>query len=79
MKEDKLGIEKFKEDMGFKDCSEAEYNPPSDNEYIGRGKEKVVSKCINYKEQEYECSMIIDSESKKVIKSNCEKILEKND
>lgn len=79
MKKDKSGIDKFKDEMGFKDCSEVENNSLVDYEFIGRGKEKVLSSCRNYKDEGYQCNIVIDSKNKKVIKSDCEKILEKND
>ena len=79
MKEDKSVVNKFKDEMGFKDISKLERSPPSENEYIGRGKEKLIANFTNYKNEKYECSMVIDSESKKVIKSTCEKSMENDD
>jgi len=74
MREDESLVKKFEKDMGFSSCSISEEEPTEDNEFLGRGKERIVFNCINYKNEDYKCKMVIESEQNKIIKSNCEEI-----
>jgi hypothetical protein len=70
---DKRAIEKFKDDMGFEDCSITK-NQTEESGLIHKNPvQKIELECTNVYEDKYKCSTSIKSDNDEIIKSDCEK------
>jgi hypothetical protein len=73
MSENKIDISNFKKDMGYKICSITDEILSEDSLYVKSGEEKIVFNCLNFKDEEYECHLVIDTKESVIRKSDCEK------
>ncbi len=69
----KPAIEKFKNDMGFEDCSITK-NHIEESGFVHKNIiHKIEMECSNFYEDKFKCSTSIKSDNDEIIKSNCDK------
>ena len=73
MDKDKRVIEKFKNDMGFEDCSITKDIKEESGLVHKNTTNKVEMECSNTYQDKFNCSTTIKSDSDEIIKSDCEK------
>jgi len=67
-------FKKFETSMGFSNCSVV-HEEPSKQKFQGRGKGNIVFNCSNYRNEEYNCKIITESDQNRIVKSECEEIV----
>ena len=73
MDKDKHAIEKFKNDMGFEDCSITK-NETEESGLVHKNiVHKIEMECTNSYKDKYICSTSINPNNDEIFKSNCEK------
>jgi hypothetical protein len=73
MDKDERAIEKFKNDMGFEDCSTTKNETEESGLFHKNITHKIEMECSNFYEDKFKCSTSIKSDSDEILKSNCEK------
>ncbi|MFX1337984.1 MAG: hypothetical protein ACFFDK_05205 [Promethearchaeota archaeon] len=73
MDKGKQVIEKFKNDMGFENCSITKIEEQESGLVHKNFIHKIEMECSNFYKDIYNCSTSIKSDNGEIIKSNCEK------